>query len=86
MSLTVPKTDGLRSGYSAAVEISVRAADVVLYPTHVADDRLVFATPQTLNPSTAQLEILVDGIPHRSTIEILPHNSPSTRIPIRLVL
>jgi hypothetical protein len=45
----------------------------------------MFRKPQTIRPSQARLVISIDGTPYESIIEILPHESPNTRIPVRII-
>jgi hypothetical protein len=77
MPLTLPQNHPQTGGYSASVEIELHTESCVLHPTHTADDRLIFAHPQSIQPSKARLIIIVDGEPRESTIEILPYESPS---------
>jgi hypothetical protein len=85
MPVAPSKTRTPRGAYSAAVEIQLHTSNRVLYPSQAGHDRLIFREPQTLELSTARLIILVDGQEQESTVEILPHESPSRRIPIRIV-
>ena len=71
-------------GYSADVRIELDIEGRVLSPTHSAPDYLIFREPQTLALSRGRLIVTVDGIAHRSNVEIMRHSSPATRIPIRL--
>jgi hypothetical protein len=77
-----------RSGtpaHSASVRIELNVAGHRFFPSHAAADFLIFREPQTVSPSLAQLIISVDGEPHESSIEVLPHSSPATGIPIRTI-
>jgi hypothetical protein len=67
------------------VDVQVMDGQRALRPTHVAFDRLIFAEPPNL--SSQQIEIVVtnNGQSHMSRALVLPHESSSTRIPIRLI-
>jgi hypothetical protein len=79
------KTQRPLTGYSATVEIELHTAAGVHYPTQTAHDRLLFSKPIALEPSVARLVITIDGEPQESTIEILPYEVPSDRVPVRIV-
>ena len=81
----LPRAPSALPGNSAHVRIELSVGDRLLFPTHTAPDFLIFGDPQTLSPSNARLLISVDGQSSESTVEILPHLSPATRIPIRLI-
>jgi len=83
--LTLPKTDRTRSGHSAVVRIELHTNGGVFYPTHTAHEWLSFREPQVLEPSEGRLIISIDGELQESKVEILPHQSPNKRIPIRVV-
>jgi hypothetical protein len=57
----------------------------VLFPSHTAADYLVFRQAQAVRPGEARLVISIDGVERITNIEILPHDSPASRIPIRIV-
>ena len=71
--------------YSADVSIALYAEDRVYSPRQTTSDCVFFRKPQAIKPSHARLVISIDGTPYESILEILPHESPSARIPVRIV-
>ena len=80
----LPRTTSPISGYSASVQIELNIDGRAFFPTHSASDFLIFREPQSLAPGTAHLVVCVDGAARKTAVEILPHASPATRIPIRI--
>jgi hypothetical protein len=85
MPLVFPNTTDKGGGYSAAVRIELHVGSRVLRPSHTASDFLLFRQPEFIEPSIARLVIWVDGAVQESSVEILPHISPNSRIPIGIV-
>jgi hypothetical protein len=85
MKLTVQPNDRGLDGYSATVEIELHTAEGVFYRTHTAHDRIIFAKPQTIPLGVARLILIIDGQRQESTVEVLPHESPSEWIPLRIL-
>jgi hypothetical protein len=85
IQLTTPDADKSVTGYSAKVTLELFADGRVFHPSHTSFDSLRFRKPVSLAQSTARLVITVDGIPHATELEILPHPMPSTQIPVRII-
>ena len=77
---TTPTT----SGWTYA-SLTVIDGDRHLKPTHVASDRLIFASPPRLVSPHVQIILRYADAEQRATAEVLPHNADATRIPIRLM-
>jgi len=84
MPSLIPKPSSV-GGYSADVRIDLHVNGKIYSPTHTASDFLIFRKPQAIEPSMARLIVSVGGEPHESAIEILPYESPNTRIPVRIL-
>ena len=72
-----------RGAYSADVRLTLRAQSGEFFPSHVSHEELIFREPLVLEPSRALLIITIDDFERQSVVEILPHESPNQRIPIR---
>jgi hypothetical protein len=75
----------LTMGYSASVEIELFVGKEIHSPTHTCAEYLLFREPVVVETGIARLVITVDEDPLESVIEILRHESPSCRIPVRIV-
>jgi hypothetical protein len=82
--LPQPTTAAAAKGYSADVRIQLEVDGRLVFPSHTGPNFLIFLEPQTIIAKSACLNISVDGVDHESRLEILPHESPATRIPVRI--
>jgi hypothetical protein len=72
-------------GYSASVKIEFFVDGKLYLPSQTGSDVLIFREAPELTDSIGELGRLVvsvDGVPHYSTLKILPHEASSNQIPV----
>ena len=84
MSMPAPRLTS-NFGYSATVRIDLHADGRSFSPSQTASDYLLFRQPQRIPSCEARLTIWIDGVPQRSTLQILPHESPTTKVPVQII-
>jgi len=81
----IPQNRGKFQGYSANVRLEFFVNGKLFRPTHSGSKELIFLEAPNLTDSIGQLGQLivsVDGVPHCSTLKILPHDASSVQIPV----
>lgn len=71
------------TGYSAKVRIELVQNGHLYRPGQIAHDRMLFAEPPRLATGLAELTLWVDDAKQQWTVEILPHDIESCRVPMR---
>jgi hypothetical protein len=84
--MIVAKLDGERKGattHSSQVTLRLAVNERTIPLAQIARDWVILAEPTELEPGPAEVVLHVDGTPERWTVEVLPHDSGSCRVPIR---
>jgi hypothetical protein len=84
--MTVAKLDGGGKGavtHSAQVTLRLVVNKRTIPLAQIAHDWVILAEPTQLEPGPAEVLLHVDGTPERWTVEILPHDCGSRRVPVR---
>ena len=72
-------------GYSAKVRLDLVVDECIIPLAQVGPDHVILAAPALLSPGSGETVVYIDGIPHRSKVEILPHEPGVLRIPLRRI-
>jgi len=83
--MTVANLDNGRKAFTRSAEVSLRlvVGGQTIPLSQIARDWVILAEATELEPGPAEVVLQVDGAPERWTIEILPHEVGSRRVPIR---
>jgi len=84
--MTVAKLDGARKAattHSSQVTLRLVVNERTVPLAQIARDWVILAEPTELPLGPAEVLLHVDGAPERWTVEILPHEGGSRRVPIR---
>jgi hypothetical protein len=83
--MIVAKPDGERKALTHSAEVSLRlvVGGQTIPLAQIARDWVIPARPTELLPGPAEVVLHVDGAPQRWTVEVLPHDQGSRRVPIR---
>ena len=83
--MTVADLDNERKAFTHSAEVSLRlvVGGQTIPLAQIAATGSFSAKATELEPGPAEVVLHVDGAPERWTIEILPHEGGSRRVPIR---
>jgi hypothetical protein len=84
--MIVTKPDGEQKAaltHSAQVSLRLVVGGRTIPLAQIARDWIILAEPTELKPAPAEVVLHVDGVPERWTVEVLPHDQGSRRVPIR---
>jgi hypothetical protein len=70
-------------GYSSRVRLDLIVNSQTIPLAQMGPDHVVLAAPVEVAAGPAETTLHVDGVPRRWSVEILPHDPGTLRLPIR---